>query len=82
MSDSDKENDQHLHKLNDEIRHHKTMKWKKYIIIIIIEKKKRNQDQSISVENVNNHNLNNDNINEMAIFFIFWDHVIILSSQP
>jgi hypothetical protein len=65
MSDSDKENDQHLNKLNDEIRHHKKMKRKEYNHKYYREKKKRNQDQSISIENVNNHNLNNDNINEV-----------------
>ena len=30
MSDSDKENDQHLNMLNDEIKHHKKMKRKEY----------------------------------------------------
>jgi hypothetical protein len=70
MSDSDKGNDQHLNKLNDEIKHHKKTNRKEYNHKYYREKKKRNQDQSISVENVNDHNFNNDNINEVNNSFL------------
>jgi hypothetical protein len=71
MSDSDKENDQHLNMLNDEIKHHKKMKRKEYNHKYYREKKKRNQNQSISFENINNHNFiheNNDEVNNRVLF--------------